>query len=445
MKKLITLLLVLTMVTTLFAGCGQEESSETKTETGAKDKSEETKETEGSDEKADTSKEPVTIKFATWDVIFKDIVDAFNAKDNGITVEMIEIPAAEYGTTLTVNLAGGGDLDVYAIKSNEDFSDLAFSGMTEPLDRFIERDSIDVSAFGPLYEAARVNGDIQALPFRKSAWVLYYNKDLFDAAGVDYPHADMNWDDYRALAKTMTQGEGEDKIWGAYVHTWPSNTNGPAVQTGSTIIDEDLSMFEKALELRVGLQNDGSIMPYEEQIATGAHYSAAFQDGNTAMLYMGEWLVGMMRNADAEGTIDFDWDIVPMPRFEGVEPNTTWGNATNIGINSKTDEAKQEAAWEFIKFVTGEEGQSLVAKAGVLPAALTDNVKAAYLGDNDQKPANISIILEQSSYPEIPIVDDVSYIINTIYKEEISLTLIGDQTPAEAIQVIKERIVDEVE
>ena len=72
-------------------------------------------------------------------------------------------------------------------------------------------------------EGIRIDDKLYGLPFRNDYYLLYYNKTLFDQAGVEYPKNDMTWDEYRELAKKMTSGEGNDKIYGGYCHTWPGS------------------------------------------------------------------------------------------------------------------------------------------------------------------------------------------------------------------------------
>ena len=64
------------------------------------------------------------------------------------------------------------------------------------------------------------NGKTYSLPYRNDWYVLYYNKDLFDAAGVEYPSNDMTWEEYYDLAAKMTSGEGSSKVYGSHNHTW---------------------------------------------------------------------------------------------------------------------------------------------------------------------------------------------------------------------------------
>ena len=82
------------------------------------------------------------------------------------------------------------------------------------------------------------DGNFYAVPFRSDFWVLYYNKDLFDAAGVEYPSNDLTMEDYDALARKMTSGSGDTKVYGCHYHTWRSAASLFSILDGkNTIID----------------------------------------------------------------------------------------------------------------------------------------------------------------------------------------------------------------
>ena len=72
------------------------------------------------------------------------------------------------------------------------------------------------------------------MPFRSDFWVLYYNKDLFDKAGVEYPSNDLTMEDYDALARKMTSGSGDTKVYGCHYHTWRSAASLFSILDGKT-------------------------------------------------------------------------------------------------------------------------------------------------------------------------------------------------------------------
>jgi hypothetical protein len=81
---------------------------------------------------------------------------------------------------------------------------------------------IDTAQYVGIIEQITVSGEVYALPFRSDFWLVFYNKDLFDAAGVPYPSNDLTLDEYDALARRVTRGTGANKTYGAHYHTWRS-------------------------------------------------------------------------------------------------------------------------------------------------------------------------------------------------------------------------------
>ncbi|CAG7607380.1 hypothetical protein PAESOLCIP111_00952 [Paenibacillus solanacearum] len=366
---------------------------------------------------------------------FKLAYDEFKKENPNIDVQLETIPQQQYYDKLRLQLSSGEDIDI--IGGNMDvFLD---TGILEPLDDYIKKNKIDVSGFGPLYDSLKVNDKMYGLPYRKSNWMLYYNKTLFDQAKVPYPKADMTWDEFRDLAKKMTKGEGANKIYGAFLHPWAQTWYIQAVQGGSTIIDKDLAPFKKALQFRMDMEKDGSIMSWAEQISTSAHYNSAFQKGNVAMNLIGDWHVAQLRQAEEEKKISFDWDVVPVPHPPGVPANTSLATPVSLMVN-KNSKHKEEA-FKVLEYMTGAKGAKLFASKGFLTGYSNDEIRKAYVGDGSMKPKNIHYFVEQKEYAEYPLLPGVKNIVlNNIYKQEGEVALTGGQTADQAIQKIGARV-----
>lgn len=366
---------------------------------------------------------------------FKAAYESFSKEHPNIKVEFISFPANQYYEKLRIQLSAGVEYDLFGGVLDS----MIDTGIIEPLDELIKQHGTDVSGFGEMYEGMKVNGQSYGLPYRKSNWMLYYNKDIFDQLNVPYPSEDLTWDEFRGLAKQVTSGSGENKIYGAYLQQWPQTWYMQGVQSGATIIDKDLEPFKQALQFRLDLESDGSVMKWSEQIATGAHYNAAFQKGNIAMNLIGDWHVAQLRKAEDEGKISFDWDVVPVPHPEGVESNTTLALPVSLMIN-KNSKHKEEA-YTFIEYMTGPKGAQIFASRGYLTGFINEDVKTAYLGDGSRRPEHLSYFSETKEYPEYPMLPGVKNIlVNNIFKQEGELAFIGEQTPEEAVQRIAERV-----
>ena len=114
---------------------------------------------------------------------------AFEAKFPNIKVEVVEFAADEYDNVIVTQLSGKQDFDVVYTKSTPALSALIKQGNIYALDEFIKSDdSFKPEDYAGLVDQLTLDGKTYALPFRYNNNLIYYNKDLFDAAGVDYPN-----------------------------------------------------------------------------------------------------------------------------------------------------------------------------------------------------------------------------------------------------------------
>ncbi len=155
---------------------------------------------------------PVTITYTNFisnggnEENLQTIVDAFEEANPDITVEVTTLPYADYGTALQTDLAAGTASDVFDLEY-ANYKEFQANGVLAPLE------ISDTSAYREsLIDAYSTDGTSYALPSSFSDVVLYYNADLFDAKGLDYPSSDWTWADEKAAAEALTdQAAG---VWG---------------------------------------------------------------------------------------------------------------------------------------------------------------------------------------------------------------------------------------
>jgi multiple sugar transport system substrate-binding protein len=150
----------------------------------------------------------VTLSYALWSAeqlpAHEKIIAAFQAKHPNIRVEPQVIPWPDYWSKLQTAIAGGQAYDVFWM-NGPNFAVYAAKGALVDLQPLVERDGVDLSVYPPsLVQLYRYNGHIYGLPKDFDTIALFYNKDLFDAAGVAYPNENWTWDDLKAAAKALT-------------------------------------------------------------------------------------------------------------------------------------------------------------------------------------------------------------------------------------------------
>ena len=387
--------------------------------------------------------EDQVLTVVTWDATTTAYLtaqkEAFEASHPGVKIEYIDVESGnEYGVKVGTMLSGGDTSDVVMIKEIDQVINWQAQGFAAPLTDYIA--DYDFSGFVGTEKNYAVDGVQYAIPFRSDFWVLFYNKDLFDAAGVEYPTNDMTWDEYAELAKKMTDKDKE--IYGTHYHTWLSTVANWAVCDGvNTLADgqyDDLLYFYKLYQ---DLEDYGACMSYADLKASGLKYAAAFENGNVAMLPMGYWLVSTLINDIKDGNASLNWGIVAVPHAEGVAAGSSFGNLTGAMINAKSE--NKDLAWEYISWLGGVEGAKATASVGARPAWVSEDVAAVmssvegFPADENSKAA----LLPAAVAMEWPVVDKVADI-KTIVNEEHSMIMAREITPEEGIEEMNERVAE---
>jgi multiple sugar transport system substrate-binding protein len=384
----------------------------------------------------------VKLTMAAWDVAttpyWQAVIDAYEAINPNVKVELVDLASADYDQVIDVRLSGGDDTDIITVKDIPGYAAMLTRGQVIPLNAYIDASGLDLSMYSGAAEELTYEGSIYALPFRSDIWILYYNKDIFDAAGIAYPTNDMTWGEFDALARQLTSGSGADKIYGAHFHVWRSTVELGTVQDGlHTVIADDYSFMAPMYDMVTKMQKDGIIMDYGELRAGNIHYSGPFENGQVAMLPMGSWFIGTLIAAHNAGDFDYNWGVATYPHPDGVAAGTTAGTLTSLAINAKSD--NKDAAWNFIQFYTGEEGAKVLAGLGNLPAVRTPDVLAIF-GGLDGVPAEAAEALKTTTVrlelPMHPKVGEIEQILN----EEHDLIMTNSVSVQEGLDEMTSRV-----
>ena len=384
--------------------------------------------------------EDQVLTVVTWDATTTPYLDAqktaFEESHPGVTIEYVDVASQDYAVKTTTMLEGGDTSDVFMIKEIDNLINWQAQGFAAPLDTT----GYDMSGFVGTEKNYAVDGVQYAIPFRSDFWVLFYNKDLFEAAGVDLPTNDMTWDQYAELAKKMTDKEKD--IYGTHYHTWLSTVANWAVCDGKyTLADGTYDNLLYFYKLYQDLEDYGACMTYADLKASGLKYAAAFENGNVAMLPMGYWLVSTLINDIKAGNASLNWGIVAVPHADGVAAGSSFGNMTGAMINAKSEQ--KDLAWEYISWLGGPEGAKATASVGARPAWVSEEIADAmaavdgFPADDNSKAAllPVSVAMEGPVGEKVP---DIKTIVN----EEHSLIMAREVTPEEGIEEMNERVAE---
>lgn len=335
-KKLLSVLMVSAMVCGLFAGCGSSDKKE-----GNK------KESDGK------------ITICTWNEPNQD--EALNMyaqceKATGVDLDVTVIPESDYSSKLNQMVSTKDDsIDVFIIWEN-DIANFAEAGGIIPLDDYMKDSDIDSNDFiDAVSELSDGLGGTYGLPWCAATELLYYNQDMFDAAGIEYPTNDWSYEDFKAAAEALTK----DGVYGCALpnlQTWWAGIGAAGDQiydpeTGKLVIGDGAESFVGDCAEMVSK----GIMP--EPSSDTADLFAA---GKAAMAWAGSWTI-----ATYGDELGFNWDIATLPT-NVKKYNTLHTGFYTINANSK----KQDDAWKVVEYLMGKEGQTINSKASGNMSAL---------------------------------------------------------------------------
>lgn len=440
-KRIVSLSLVAAMTGSLVACGGSQTAETTASGTTAETTAAAKEETEA---QAEGQK---VLKWAMWDkdltVYYQPIVEAYEAAHPDVKIELVDLGSSDYQTVLATQLTGSGsDFDVVTVKDVPGYTTLVNKGVLEPLDEYIAKDGVDLAAFKGLTDQIKVDDKLYELPFRSDFWVMFYNKDLFDAAGVAYPTNDMTFEEYDALARSLTNTEPGQEVYGAHYHTWRSAIQLFGILDGKhSIIDGTYDFLKPYYEMMLAQQEDGVCQDYATLKTSNLHYSGAFSQGNVAMMNMGTWFISTLieKVKSGEYTDCANWGMVKYPHAEGVEPGSTLATITALAI--PTTAKDKDMSWDFIKFVCGEEGADILASTGTIPAIMTDDI-ANMVASIDGFPADETskeALQTSNLYLEMP-VSSKSSEMEVVLNEAHDNIMTGNMTIDEGIADMNEKI-----
>lgn len=351
-KKVISLLLAATMLTTIFTGCGEkkEEDKKEKSESGA----------------------VVLDMYHSWSTdtergaALDKLIQEFNEANKGeievkVTVNP-DFPA--YQEKVKTMISTDTTPDIFHYNFNPNDLSRQKSGKLMDFSKFLDEDWKARFGDGDL-ENLTIDGQVLSIPFEKAGAVLYYNKELFTNAGIDeFP---KTWGEMMEVCKKLKDNGitpfslyTADDAW----YTCNLFTYLAASYMGTDILNKggDINtseMKEAAKKLR-------EFWDYTTADAIGANYSVAmnnFASGKTAMVIDGPWLIGSLSEiSDKIG-------IAQVPTFgDGkVAENYIVTDAQTPWAAAKTDDKeKEEAIVKFMKYITSEESVKQLTLEGAV-------------------------------------------------------------------------------
>jgi multiple sugar transport system substrate-binding protein len=329
---------------------------------------------------------PAKITYAMWGDTTElanqqKVVGAFQKLNPNITVKVSVSDWTQYWDKLQVDLAAGNAPDVF-LMDGPLYPDYQTRDQLLDLSPYIAKDGFDTGQLVDLavQDFTAPDGHLYGLPRDLNTIALFYNKTMFDAAGLPYPDATWDWNKLVEVATKLTKTSGGKTLqWGFYTETsdmenyWSSlvwQAGGDILSPDKKTVVIDTDQAAAGIQFLQDLIYKHKVMP--QPVAGGS--GDAFEQGQAAMEANGSWLVP---THEAAG---INFGVAPLPKGPV-------GQATSVnpsGVVAYKGSKSPDAAWEFIKCYTGPQLQALVAKQKAsIPAnkqVLTDQYASSFDG-----------------------------------------------------------------
>ncbi|KIL38954.1 hypothetical protein SD70_23170 [Gordoniibacillus kamchatkensis] len=309
----------------------------------------------------------------------KEMIDGFQKEHPNITVKLEQIPQAEIDQRLTTMIASGKVPDVWSSNwANSGFATYKKMGALLDLTPYVKKDQAALSTINQnIMNIYQIDGKIYGIPMLSIGSFLFYNKELFDKAGVPYPT--VNWDDTSWNFQKMLEnakklssdiGNADKQVFGVFnsmsanLQSWMFGGDffKPEAYT-SAVMGEPAVLTNKAnkeaIQFNVDLIQKEKVAPNQTTIDAVSAIGDPFLTGRVAMVINGGW--GFWAYQPAK----FKWGVAPIPYHDGrkialfVDP---W----NISAKSK----HPAESWELIKYLVDPKngGKKFMEKTSATPA-----------------------------------------------------------------------------
>jgi multiple sugar transport system substrate-binding protein len=312
---------------------------------------------------------PVELTFMMWGApeelaVWNKIVEEFQTQSPNIKVNVEVSDWTAYWEKLKTMLAAGTPPDLFAMDAPY-YLDYQTRGVLKNLQPYLDQNpDLLTGVYPQTLEAYQTAEGYFGLPRDFQTIVLFYNKDMFDKAGVAYPTADWTYDDLRKASKDLTldtNGDGVTEQYGFTADLWDMELAWSSAiwAYGGDIFSADRTRTligepaaRQAWQVFHDMMFQDKSMP---DVNTAAQYGLdLYQAGIAAMTPIGHWAV------PGYNTVAFKWDVAPMPKGPAGQATSVNSAGFVVAEGSK----HPDEAFEFIKFVLSPGGQTRLTELG---------------------------------------------------------------------------------
>lgn len=328
---------------------------------------------------------------------YQQLVAAFEAAHPDIQIELRHVPGqSAYQKQLVTAFSAGAQPDVMLLNHRR-VAQFAVAGGLTPVGDYLARSTVLHAAelYPQALEAFEWDAQTWCIPQNISSLAVYYNKTLFDAAGVPYPADGWTWSEFVAAARALTHDvDGDAKIdqYGVGMDVGLMRLAPFVWQNGGELLDDAVKPTQLALDSPEALEALQWLVDLQvkERVAPDAAAEAAessedrFMNGRLAMYLNSRRGVTTYREIAG-----LAWDVAALPRG----PQAV-GILHSDGYCLSARASNKDGAWAFIEFANSEVGQRLMAGTGRTVPSLRKVAESSAFLDPTQAPAHSQVFLD---------------------------------------------------
>lgn len=361
---------------------------------------------------------------------YRQLVKAYERTSDD-DVRLVEVADRDaHLQKITTGFAAGSPPEVFLV-NYRNFAGFAARGALDPAGPRLERSEVlERKAFYPEpLEAFEYRDELQCMPQNISSLAVYYNRDLFRKAGLADPGPGWTYKEFIKAARALTGPVAEGNAVRTYgVGLDPSIVRlAPFVwSAGGDIVDDpdgpteftiDTPRGREGLFAFLDLQGGERLAPFEQEVEA-KDLDARFLDGELGMFLSSRREVPSFRTIE-----DFDWDVASLPTVR--EPaSVLHSDAYCLARGNGAD-----AAWRFVEFAAGPEGQRTLARSGRIVPSLKSVARSKDFLDPSQPPRSSQVFLDAiptirrlpvaSTWPELE--DAIDLALKRAYYTELTV------------------------
>jgi multiple sugar transport system substrate-binding protein len=373
-KKLLSVVMAIVLVLSLTA-CGNKTNTAKENTVDTADTTTQTADTatdttDTTDKSATSTTDKITV--AIWDTNqqagLQQIMDDWTAQ-SGIKAEIQVISWNEYWTLLEAGASGGSLPDVFWMHSNQAQKYMENGLLLDLTDKIAASDKVDMKNFYPdIVNLYTSNSKIYAMPKDIDTIGLWYNKKMFDDAGIAYPDDTWTWETLYETAKKLTKSDGSQFGYAANTSNNQDSYYNAIYAYGGYILNDDKTKSGyddpktiKAMKVYEKMLREGISPDLQTLSENGTE--VLFESGKVAMITQGSWMVPAFRDNEYTST---NCDVAVLP----TGPDGTRVSIYNgLGWAAAANGKNTDAAWSLIEYLGTKEAQLKQAELGVTMSA----------------------------------------------------------------------------